>query len=59
MATPAASATNRAAAYKLVTVFSEPERNATGFHRASAMALDASGALYLYDDRLQRILVYR
>jgi len=57
-AAPAAPA-GRASAYRLLTVFSEPEKNVTGFHKATAFTLDQSGALYLYDERAQRILVYR
>jgi hypothetical protein len=58
-APPAASPAGRASAYRLVTLFAEPERNAAGFHKATAFGIDQSGALYLYDDRAQRILVYR
>jgi hypothetical protein len=58
--TPAAArALTRAAAYRLLTVFAEPEKSPSGFRKATAFALDSSGAVYLYDDRLQRILVYR
>jgi len=57
-AAPAAPA-GRASAYRLITTFAEPEKNVAGFHKATAFAVDQSGAIYLYDDRAQRILVYR
>jgi len=44
--------------YRLLTLFSEPQ-SPTAFRRASAFALDPSGAVYLYDDRAERVLVYR
>jgi len=45
--------------YKLVAVFTEPATNANAFRRATAFALDRSGGLYLYDERDQRVRVYR
>jgi TolA-binding protein len=45
--------------YKLVAVFSEPATNPNAFRRATAFALDRSGGLYLYDERDQRVRVYR
>lgn len=45
--------------YKLVTVFSEPSTNPNAFRRASSFALDLSGGLYLYDDKVERVRVYR
>jgi TolA-binding protein len=46
-------------AYDLLVTYSEPERNPGAFARATAFALDASGGMYLYDERAQRIRVYR
>lgn len=56
---PASSATDRGAAYRLLTTFSEPEKSTTGFKRGAALAIDESGAAFLYDERAQRVLVYR
>lgn len=56
-AAPPASVAGRAGAYRLVTAFTES--NPGGFHRAAAFAVDQAGVLYLYDERAQRILVYR
>jgi TolA-binding protein len=58
-ATPPAAAASRAAAYRLVTLFAEPEKSSSGFHKATAFAVDQSGAVYLFDDRAQRMMVYR
>jgi TolA-binding protein len=47
-------------AYRLLTTYADPgEKTPTGFRRATAFAVDPSGVLYLADDRLQRIRVYR
>jgi outer membrane protein assembly factor BamD (BamD/ComL family) len=45
--------------YRLVTLFAEPEKSTTGFHKATAFAVDDSGAIFVYDDNAKRILVYR
>ena len=45
--------------YRLVTLFAEPKTSTTGFHKATAFAVDDSGAIYLYDENAKRILVYR
>ena len=47
------------ATYTLLTFYAAPQNEATAFKRASAFALDASGGVYLYDERAQRIMVYR
>jgi len=44
--------------YRLLTLFTEPP-SPTAFRRATAFAVDASGAIYLYDDRAERVVVYR
>lgn len=49
----------RAAGYHLVTVFAPTDKAPGALRRATAIALDPSGAAFLYDDRAQRILVYR
>lgn len=56
---PTAQAPNRAARYRVATIFTEPERSPTAFRRATAFALDLSGGVYLYDERAERIRVYR
>jgi hypothetical protein len=48
---------DRGAAFRLVTAFTEA--SATGFKKATAFAVDASGTIFLYDDRAQRLMVYR
>jgi TolA-binding protein len=46
--------------YRLLTVFSEmATKSPTAFRRATAFAVDDAGAIYLADDRAQRIRVYR
>jgi len=45
--------------YRLLTLYAPEERQPGWFDRAEAFALDASGTVYLYDDRAHRILVYR
>lgn len=54
-----APGTPRALAYRLVTLFAPPEADPTAFKRATAFAVDPSGAVFLYDDRTQRVMVYR
>jgi TolA-binding protein len=55
---PAATA-DRGAAYHLLTIYTEPEKSPGSFRKATAFAIDRTGTVYLYDDRAQRILVYR
>lgn len=57
---PAAGASApRALAYRLVTLFAPPQNDPAGFRRATAFAVDPSGAVFLYDDRTERVMVYR
>jgi hypothetical protein len=49
----------RASSYRLVTLFAPPQNDVAGFKRATAFALDPSGAVFLYDDRAERVMVYR
>lgn len=44
--------------YRLLTS-SAADRREGGFDRATAFVVDASGTVFLYDDRAERILVYR
>ena len=44
---------------RLITCYADPERNPGAFRRATAFALDQSAALYIADDRAQRILAFR
>lgn len=55
----AAAAASRATTYRLVTLFAPPQADTTAFKRATAFALDPSGAIYLYDDRAEKVMVYR
>jgi TolA-binding protein len=48
-----------APAPRLVSSFSIPEKAPGAFRRPTAFALDAEGRLYIYDDRAERIQVYR
>jgi TolA-binding protein len=50
---------DRGAAYRLLTLFAEAERLPTAFRRATAFAVDASGGVILFDDRAERLKVYR
>jgi tetratricopeptide (TPR) repeat protein len=45
--------------YTLLTFYAAPQSDATAFKRGTAFALDPSGGVYLYDERAQRIMVYR
>jgi outer membrane protein assembly factor BamD (BamD/ComL family) len=45
--------------YTLLSVFSEPQTMPNAFRRATSFALDGAGTLYLYDDRAERVRVYR
>lgn len=56
---PAAAAPAATGGYRLVTFFSVPEKDPSGFRRATSFALDSSGGVFLYDERAARILVYR
>lgn len=56
-AAPAASST--APVLRLMAAFTEPEKNPGAFRRATAFAIDASGTMYLADERAPRILLYR
>jgi outer membrane protein assembly factor BamD len=59
-ARPAAAApTAVGAAYHLLTYYSEPDKAPGALHKATAFAIDRAGTVYVYDDRAQRILVYR
>ena len=51
--------TTAAAPPKLLARFSEPERSPTAFQRATAFTVDASGRLYIADERAQRVLAFR
>lgn len=53
-----AAAPVKAGTYRLLTTFSEGQ-TPTAFRRATAFALDRTGAVYLYDDRAERVMVYR
>jgi TolA-binding protein len=55
----AGAGSGRGATYALLTFYAEPEKNAGAFRRATAFAIDPSGAVWLYDDRAERIRVYR
>ena len=52
-------ATDASGGYRVVTVLLASEKDTTGFRRGRALAVDRSGGVFLYDDRAQRILVYR
>lgn len=52
-------ATGGRSPYKLIALYTEPATNPNAFRRATAFALDLSGGLYLYDDKAQRVQVYR
>jgi hypothetical protein len=54
-----ASSPNRGDAFQLRVRFSEPEKSRDGFHNATAIAVERSGAVYVYDKDLKQILVYR
>ena len=46
--------------YRLVTLFQDlVEKSPSSLRRATALAVDQGGALYLADDRAQKIRVYR
>jgi len=57
--TGAAMAPGAPPTYRLVTLFSVPETSPGAFRRATAFGLDPSGAIFLYDDRAERVQVYR
>jgi TolA-binding protein len=56
---PAAATAAGGTTYRLLTTYTEPEKSPGAFHKATGFALDRAGTMYLYDDRAQRILVYR
>jgi len=59
-AAPAAAvATPRTVTYRLVTLFAPPQGDTTAFRRATTFAVDPSGTVFLYDDRAERVMVYR
>jgi TolA-binding protein len=62
-AAPAAAAPvgagQRGTAYRLLMVYTEPEKSPGAFRKGTSFAFDQAGTMYLYDDRAQRILVYR
>lgn len=45
--------------YKLLTTFTIPEKSPGAFSRAKAFALDATGRMYIFDERAKRIQVYQ
>jgi TolA-binding protein len=45
--------------YRTVTVLLATDKDPTGFRRGRALAVDRSGGVFIYDDRAQRILVFR
>ena len=55
----AAGSTADRAAYHLLTLYTEADKSPGAFHKALGFAIDRAGTMYLYDDRAQRILVYR
>ena len=57
-AKPAAPSADRAS-YHLLTLYAESDKSPSAFHKALGFAIDRAGTMYLYDDRAQRILVYR
>ena len=58
-ASAGAPAAARAGAYRLLTVFAPPQNDPAGFRRATSFVVDPSGTIYLYDDRAERVMVYR
>lgn len=48
-----------AVTYRLLALFAPAQNDPAGFRRATAFALDPSGAVFLYDERAARVLVYR
>jgi hypothetical protein len=55
----AAAPASRAAGYRLLTVFAPPQNSPAEIRRGTALAVDASGAVFLYDDRAEQVKVYR
>jgi streptogramin lyase len=45
--------------YRLITSFSLPEKSPGAFTRARSFALDATGRMYIFDERAKRIQVYQ
>jgi TolA-binding protein len=56
---PPTTSAARGAAYRLLTIYTPPERDTTGLRRATAFAIDRAGTAYVHDDRARRILVLR
>jgi outer membrane protein assembly factor BamD (BamD/ComL family) len=56
---PAAAPSADRASYHLLTLYTEADKSPSAFHKATGFAIDRAGTMYLYDDRAQRILVYR
>ena len=46
-------------AHRLVATITVPEKDPGAFQKPQAFALDATGRLYVFDDRSQRIQVYQ
>jgi len=57
-ATPAAAAA-AASPWRLLTLFTEPDKSVTGFKKATAFVVDEAGTVFLYDDQAKRVMVYR
>lgn len=55
----APSPEGRGAAYQLLTLYREPDSSPGAFRRATALAVDDAGIVYVYDERAERIRVYR
>jgi TolA-binding protein len=45
--------------YKLISTFTIAQNNPGSFAKAKAMAVDAAGRLYIFDERVKRIQVYQ
>jgi len=45
--------------YKLISTFTIAQNNPGSFARAKAMAVDATGRLYIFDERVKRIQIYQ
>jgi TolA-binding protein len=58
-ATGRATPPGRTDTYKLLTAYTESDKSPSAFRRATAFALDLSGGVYLYDDKIERVRVYR
>lgn len=56
---PAAGQPRAVTVYPLLALFAPPQNDPGGFRRATAFALDPSGAAWLYDERANRLTRYR